>query len=134
MAGNGLLARFECQTYVKAVLARQGPLRPCMARIWPICVASAGTTAPAASIPPDPLPTRHRVRSMAALMRATTHLERLAREAGSRRSPYRRDDLAQARAWVAAPAVEDEFVKISRLRCGAPVQSSTAAMSTAASR
>ena len=44
---------------VLAVLARQGRLRPCMARIWPICVASAGTTAPAASLPPDPLPPRH---------------------------------------------------------------------------
>ena len=44
---------------VIAVLACQGRLRPCMARIWPICVASACTTAPAASIPPDPLPPRH---------------------------------------------------------------------------
>ena len=44
---------------VIAVLARQGHLRPCMVRIWPTCGASAGTTAPAASLQPDPLPTRH---------------------------------------------------------------------------
>ena len=58
-AGRGLQPAFSARPYVKAVLAGQGPLRPCMARIWPICVASAGTTAPAASLPPDPLPTRH---------------------------------------------------------------------------
>ena len=50
---------FSARPYVIAVLARQGPLRPCVARIWPTCVASAGTTAPAASLQPDPLPTRH---------------------------------------------------------------------------
>ena len=57
---RGYQPAFSARPYVIviAVLA-QGPLRPCMARIWPICVASACTTAPAASIPPDPLPPRH---------------------------------------------------------------------------
>ena len=58
-AGRGLQPAFSARPYCQAVLACQGPLRPCVARIWPICVASAGTTAPAASIPPDPLPPRH---------------------------------------------------------------------------
>ena len=56
---RGYQPAFSARPYVIAVLACQGPLRPCVARIWPICGASAGTTAPAASIPPDPLPPRH---------------------------------------------------------------------------
>ena len=56
---RGYQPAFSARPYVIAVLACQGRLRPCMARIWPICVASACTTAPAASIPPDPLPPRH---------------------------------------------------------------------------
>ena len=59
-AGRGLQPAFSARpVWVIAVLARQARLRPCMARIWPICVASAGAAAPAASLPPDPLPPRH---------------------------------------------------------------------------